>query len=218
MIRKNWLEKAEITPDKVHPRASSFANWVYFASHGNHKKRTLDEKYNEKKLMNLGRYDHNHVELFMQLKWSNENLSINERNKSDWSILFIDDGSSSQIFRASRLLVKDQPLRCRPDAILFNKKENKYLIIEHKTTRTPPQKIPQNAWPNVQAQLWCYSWIDDFEDADEVIMVGKLWILDSFRKLRQIHHSHASWKKSDQDHHNECLSWFKRYGGKFVCD
>ncbi len=218
MIRKNWLEKAEV-PIKPKALPSSFADWVYRASHGN-KKNDVSDDSRIKQRLNLGKIDESLIERFKMYQWTQNFLNIDERTKSDWRPVFIDDGSWKRTgegvpYKASSLSVKGKPLLCVPDAVLENAKDGRILIIERKTTRTPEPKIPKNGWPNVEAQLWCYSWIDDFLDAEEVLLVGQLWHCTSFKRAKSLCLRHPAWRRSDQEHHARCLKWFEKYGGEF---
>lgn len=203
-----WIDRAR-APESPKPLASKFADWVFQNSVRRLDAQPLDEDFRRQRLQ-LGKITHRDIELFLQVRWTREFLG--KSTLSDWSVFFADSGTQpTQIFQASRLRIKASPIRCVPDVVLKNESLNKFLIIERKTTFVPEPDIPVNGWPNVEAQLWCYSWIDDFDDAAEVLLVGQLW--HRTRGGISLCHRHPSWKRSDVDHHERCLKWFNKYGG-----
>jgi hypothetical protein len=129
--------------------------------------------------------------------------------------MFADDIPKSKVFQASSLRVGGFAMRCIPDAILRHRNKAEYLIIERKTTNKV--KVPVEGWPNVEAQLWCYSLIDELQEADEVHLIGQLW-RRKFPQSLQLVHTHFLWKRSDRRHHEFCLELFVEYGGLYRPD
>ncbi len=210
MININWFDRA-LPPVHAVPKASSFSDWVFRASNEIQSQETEASDY-RKKRMEQGKIDHKLIENFMQSNWVESSIGIG--SASNWKLTFADDGRGSiKIFRASRLTVKGKPLRCVPDAVLHNEVTNTFMVIERKTTRRLEPQIPTNGWPNVQAQLWCYSWIDDWIDAQEVLLVGQLW-RRTINRGKILCKSHSLWKRSNESHQENCAKWFERYGGK----
>jgi len=212
----HWLQRARL-PKKAVPTASAFADWVFQES------RNYSVQKNEGKLegtyrslrLQLGTVTHRHIELFLMFKWTQEFLE--SRDPSDWVLVFADNKHHPErIFEATTLRIGEQPLRCVPDVVLKNVRQNIYLVIERKTTFVPEPNIPIEGWPNVEAQLWCYSWIDDWKNAEEVLLVGQLW--HRIGGGISLCHRHPAWKRSDPAHHGRCLAWFKKYGGIFRRD
>jgi len=153
-----------------------------------------------------GTADHRLIDLTIEMKWLRER--IGPTSSSDWIKEYVDPhDDAAPSFSASKLRVANIPLQGRPDVVLRHKFDGTVLIIERKTTRRHPQDIPTEGWPNVEAQLWCYSWIDEYVDATEVLMFGQLW---QDRKMLNVH---FLWKRSDQHHDACCRTWFERYGG-----
>ena len=207
-LKYKWEESAN-TPSNPINNASSFAQWVFKQSRYTRESNPLSEhKYKQK-----GRAAHLAIDHFFRMEWAKNNL--NSDSISDWIIEHTEaDGRAGKYFKASSLVINSKPLKCSPDLILRHKKKNKVVIIERKTTFVPTSLIPANSWPNVQAQLWCYSWIDSLLDVEEVILVGQLW--HHIRKEAfSMSDSHPMWKRDDKEFNEKCLSWFKLYGGKF---
>src|SRR4029078_3585363 len=73
-------------------------------------------------------------------------------------------GCEQHSLLASRLQYGGGAFRCRPDLVLGDKAKTHSVIIERKTTRlTTPEtieRIPPAGWDNVEAQLWCYAFVD----------------------------------------------------------
>lgn len=206
----SWYDraKAPITPQ---PQASKFAEWVFESSILPPDREPIED-YQKRVYMKLGSDLHRDIELFLQSTWT-ENLLGRGADKR-WSLYFVDRDDNNRNFTASRLRVKGNPLRCRPDLVLENKKSNEFLIIERKTTFVPEPKIPRVGWPNVEAQLWCYSWIDEFKDANEVILIGQLWRRRGPEGIARIY-EHPNWLRSESGHDERCQKWFDLYSGKF---
>ena len=70
------------------------------------------------------------------------------------------------------LRVGGMPLRVSPDLMYENLTLSKVLIVEIKHTK---MFVPTNLWPNVWAQLWCYSQLDVARRADSVCVIGEVW-------------------------------------------
>jgi hypothetical protein len=204
----NWEATASL-PTKPKNTASDFAQWVYKES-----RYTSQAPLSSYQNKLQGRSAHLAIDNFFRMSWAEQYLESD--TLSDWIIEHTEsDGRNGKFFYANSLLIDDKPMRCSPDLILRHKSKNKVLIIERKTTSVPIPKIPIDGWPNVQAQLWSYAWMDCVLDADEVILVGQLWHRMNNRTIVMCH-SHPIWKRDEQEFHNKCTSWFELYGGKFV--
>src|SRR5262249_38446926 len=71
--------------------------------------------------------------------------------------------------RMSSLILGSSPIYGIPDAVFRDKQSGTVFIFERKVTRARP-----NAWPNLKVQLWCYSRIDEWKDAEEIILIGHI--------------------------------------------
>ena len=201
----NWEITAK-KPTNPKNKASSFAQWVYRESKLPRSKPQSENKYKQK-----GKAAHLAIDNFFRMKWAMNNLESD--SISDWIIEHTEtDGRAGKYYKASGLLINNKPLNCSPDLILRHKKKNQAVIIERKTTFVPSSLIPSSGWPNVQAQLWCYSWIDYLSDVEEVILVGQLW-----HHMRgeafTMYDNHTMWKRDDKEFNERCSNWFKLYGG-----
>lgn len=192
--------------------ASAFANWVFDVTY---KRNSLVDETDDwlatrSFRMQMGAITHRDIELFLMHSWTKEFLG--NKNTSGWELEFVDNKARpDRTFVSSKLLVDDCPLKCVPDVVLSKNSGNELLIIERKTTFVPEPYIPRNGWPNVEAQLWCYSWIDEFVSARKVWLVGQLW--HRSRGGVAMCHRHPAWVRSEREHENRCRQLFKGYGG-----
>ena len=82
------------------------------------------------------------------------------------------DENNIKYFQVPNLCVAGEPLRASPDLIYVNKKTSEVIIVEIKYSQL---QITKNLWPNVWAQLWCYSHIAVTANAPKVTVVGEVW-------------------------------------------
>jgi hypothetical protein len=131
---------------------------------------------------------------------------------SGWTLEFADplDGTTTA-FRISSLTLKGQPLYGRPD-LVFRNSDGDIAIVERKVTRA---KVPPQGWPNLKAQLWCYSWIDRWKDAREIYLIGEIWEWIRGTTCAMSPIDYPRWKRSDNKFHQECAELFRIYGGQF---
>jgi len=206
----NWESKA-IKPEEPVNTASAFAQWVFEQSV--HYK--AQESFIQSKNMQQGIDAHQSIDNFFRKQWVNK-LNIGSDSASDWIVEHTEqDGKAGKFYKASSLIVNNKPLHCSPDVVLRHKTKSQIVIIERKTTRTNYRTIPAKGWSNVQAQLWCYSWIDSILDVDEVILVNQVWW--RFGRVvtgLKLCNYHPMWKRGDREVSDKCLSWFRLYGGE----
>ena len=143
---------------------------------------------------------------------------------STWELVYSDphDGSNDRIFYASNLIVDGNSMRCKPDVVFRDAKSGQIVILERKVTGWKDVNIPQDAWPNVRAQLWCYGWIDEWVEASDVVLVCQFWrrrfgdgCQDGRNPWILNYEVHPAWRRSDNDFNSECFSYFSNYGGQF---
>ena len=90
------------------------------------------------------------------------------------------------------------------------------MIIERKTTWLHNKFLPENGWANVQAQLWAYSWMDEWKEAESVTLVGELYLRKGRKNALIRYTDPYFWQKGDPTHEKACSEWFKKYGGEIV--
>jgi len=91
----------------------------------------------------------------------------------------------------SSLLIDGEPVFGSPDLVFREKRTGRVLIIEVKATRV--QELPSDGWPNLRAQLWAYSQIDDWRDSEEILMVGEIWGVSNLKLRKTI-----GWVKGEE--------------------
>ena len=195
-------------PNNPEANPSKFAEWIFSCEVGKTQSPPIiiRDKFKER-----GKKDHIKLEDILRKKWFDEGYL--ERNEK-WELFYCDVQIPEKSFKATKLLLNNQALRCKPDVVLHDKSNNQFIIIERKFTYVPLSKIYIPKWSSAQGQLWCYSWIDDFIDAKNVILILELYqpLVDKYiLPLDRI----FEWKRNDQIHHNKCLKMFERYGGIF---
>lgn len=90
-----------------------------------------------------------------------------------WKLVFSDRlDAETQSKPISKLRVNGSPIFGVPDLVIQEVLTNRLMIIERKFSAVQP---PLDAWPNVRAQLWAYSQIDDWLDVEDVTLVGEVW-------------------------------------------
>jgi hypothetical protein len=205
----NWESKA-VKPEEPVNTASAFAQWVFEQSTYYRPKLYFARE----KTMQQGIEAHQLIDYFFRYEWPNK-LNVASNSASDWIVEHTEqDGTEGKYYKASSLVVNDEPLHCSPDVLLRHKTKSQVIIIERKTTTNKNPIIPAKSWPNVQAQLWCYSWIDSILDVDEVILVNQVWA--GFASSYRLSNYHPMWKRDDKEINDKCLIWFELYGGKFI--
>jgi len=202
-------------PKNPEPKPSKFADWIFSCEYGekNPLPWQIREEYKEK-----GKKDHVKLENILRKKWFiKDYLKKNE----EWELFYCDIKDYEKIFKASKLLLNNKAFMCKPDVVLFDKLNNQFIVIERKFTKVPIEKILIPKWSSAQGQLWCYSWIDDFIDAKNILLILELYksLPDTNNSLKDDYllplERVFKWNRNDQYHHKKCLKMFERYGGIF---
>ncbi|MCC5794013.1 MAG: hypothetical protein JJT85_04665 [Chromatiales bacterium] len=138
-------------------------------------------------------------------------------NHASWELIHEDplDGEAPAK-RISTLRLDGQPLYGCPDLVFRQKKTGRIAIIERKISKA---KIPSDGWPNLQAQLWAYSHIDEWAALPDIILIGEIWGI-SFPdhnapvvpRLRCV----IKYSRRDEWFEWENLQLFLAYGGERV--
>ena len=200
-------------PANPEPKPSKFADWIFSCEIG----KTKSPPWNiRKEFQKKGKQDHIKLENILRKKWFEKDyLNKNE----DWELYFCDRNDYEKTFSASKLLLNNKILSCKPDVVLFDKSNNQFIIIERKFTYVPLKFILIPKWSSAQGQLWCYSWIDDFINAKNVILILELYKPITNNPFKEEYllplETCFSWYRNNEEHHNKCLKMFQRYGGVF---
>ncbi len=127
---------------------------------------------------------------------------------SKWKLIYngmsVSDSPGKKI---SALSVHDQPLYGKPDLVFREKKTGRILINEIKVS---PAHIPSDGWPNLRAQLWAYSQIDDWVDAPEIILISEIWWHKPDLRVRDVLH----WNGRDHEFDEQNRELFRIYREK----
>ena len=192
--------------------ASAFADWVFKIEYGDRKVRSEASNWAEER-KSLGELAHRSIQLAYMNKVYLRKFGpgFNADNDGDWELLFCGDDQrfASTILFASSIVWKQSRMACKPDVVVRNRRSNKVVIIERKTTWVPKEKLDLATWHNAQVQLWCYSHVDNWRTAPSVDLVLELWRrqgtgLTFSGNIR-------SWARGDAEHESVCRRLFHEY-------
>lgn len=172
-VPSEFLSRAEsLAPAKPQPTASGFLQWVYSLyahAHGTDEDREQG-KDAEGEILALRMAERRRA-----ASCSTDNAFLRSA-QSPWQLmhngLHIDRDRRPDYFQLPQLRVGGEPLRVSPDLLYVNRREGKVAIVEIKYSQLP---IPKTLWPNIWAQLWCYSHIDAAASANDVTVIGEIW-------------------------------------------
>lgn len=168
LVPTEFLARARQRPPiDPQPTASGFSSWIYSlygSAIGKDEDRERGKEV-EQEVLNRRRAIYQSVD--------NQYL---RKVVSNWALIHngIEQPEDQPIdyMTIEHLPVGGVPLRVSPDLMYQNRSLSKILIVEIKHTK---MFVPTNLWPNVWAQLWCYSQIDVARQADSVCVVGEVW-------------------------------------------
>jgi hypothetical protein len=202
--------------------ASAFADWVFQVIVAKHPRRP-EEPRSRLQRLKMGRFLHTEVE--QQFAAFSEYWG-KPMGASEWLLEYADDNASpsAEPFTCSRIRLRGLPVRARPDVVFRHRVSGAVLVIERKFTLLEVDRIPGNGWPNLQAQLWCYGWIDAWRDAPEVYLTGQIrhapWLWERRRRgnyfVPRVKWDVATWwRRSDSRFHNTSVAAFEAAGGEW---
>ena len=168
LIPSEFLRRAASRPPREpEPTVSAFSQWIYslYSNDFGTDEDRIEGKEAEQEICNR----------------RGEAVNCNDRNflrerGSPWTLihngLHLKRNHSTCYFDLPHLRVRGVPLRASPDLIYSNRSTSEAIIVEIKYSR---RAIPKNLWPNIWAQLWCYSQIETVAHAKKLIVVGEIW-------------------------------------------
>lgn len=175
-----FLAKArDLRPERPEATASAFGNWVYslYGRPSNNEEALKRGLEAEKLIFELGNRDY----VGAREVWTIANNNMLAQRGDGWRLVHQGlhlTGDTIPYFDLEELCVSGQPLRASPDLVFCNSRTGHVLVVEIKLSR---QSLPSNLWPNVWAQLWCYSHVPMARKAPRVTVTGEIWG-ESFRK------------------------------------
>lgn len=168
IVPSHFIERARLlAPKEPKPTASGFSEWVY-SIYAENKGDESDLKagleaeaaiFNQRKAHAAGCVDQDFL----------------KKNNSAWELIHCGlriDSSRSPHFAIPELNFEYEIFRACPDLIYRNRATGEVIIVEIKFSRLP---LTTNLWPNVWAQLWCYSRIPVVTGAQNVRVIGEVW-------------------------------------------
>ena len=126
-----------------------------------------------------------------------------------WNLVHNGTGENhdKKIYVISDLVVNGRALVGSPDYVFKEQGSGRILIVEIKNTNIYENLIPSDGWPDMRAQLWAYSLIDEFRDAPEVILASEIWFGEYEYKLTHI----VNWRRGDEPFMSISQSLFTYY-------
>lgn len=174
LVPSEFLKRARVmAPQDPEPTASAFASWVYglYGVPGTNEEDLQRGIEGEKLLSRFGeesRFD-------SRQGWIGATPSKLASRSDGWRMvhqgLHLTESPLASI-EVDTLRVNGTPMRLSPDLVYRNQRSGEVRIIEIKLSRLP---VPTNLWPNVWAQLWCYSHIPLALNAPKVVVAGEVW-------------------------------------------
>jgi len=183
--------------------------WLWYRQHPEMRSGRRQEEDKENLFrMAYSKLHHDKVRIASNVLQEIQRINI---QKSPWKVVYKDihdDKPKNNSLNSKSLYVDDNPLRGCPDIVFENQISREILIVETKIIFVPLDMIPEETYPNIRAQLWCYSKMGFWEEINDdlVSMVVNFWdvTLKNYRISR-------IWKRSDDNLNKECSDWFNAY-------
>ena len=195
-----WILRAahDSPPESRGADVTDFSGWIFSLYH---------EKKDPQSLAN-GRA----VEEQVRRRYELLRQSVPEPVSGDWEPLYRGIGEQDRKQKppmiVTALRVGGQSLRARPDYAFRETGSRRVLIVEIKASN---RDIPSDGWPNLRAQLWCYSQIDDWVVAPEVLLTAEYWGFNAygiFPRGAQV------WRRGDGQFEAQNRELFRLYGNE----
>ena len=204
------------------PTASAFSNFVYRRTVG--KSGGSGDAYQdvgENRSKWIGRISEENMRQYHAVAAQCQSDLQPEVKK--WTKLYegMADDPEKKVLECRYLTVNGTPMRCCPDLVLESDDERKHktlLIVERKvrTGVCDYPAVPDLAYPNVRAQLWCYAWISDWDwyrDQNVILMVEYFWHPYPEHGGPIYMGCRGIWCREDPKFNREAGEHFKAYGG-----
>jgi hypothetical protein len=168
LVPSEFLRKARHRrPVSPAPTASKFAQWIY-SLYSNDLGSDEDRA--------RGEAAEGHILEARRKAYLSAGSKWLEGNRPYWKL--VQNGmatlrsSSPQYSEVGDLVINGEALRAQPDLIYENLRTGEMIIVEIKHSS---MSIPNNLWPNIWGQLWCYAQLARVRKAPKVTVVGEVW-------------------------------------------
>jgi hypothetical protein len=129
--------------------------------------------------------------------------------------------ADKEVFECRFLTVNGMPMRCCPDLVLESDDDRKHktLLIVERKVRTGVYdypSVPDQTWANVRAQLWCYSWISqwDWLRHENVLLMAEYFWHPYPEQGEPIYMGvRGIWRREDLAFNREAVKHFRDFGG-----
>lgn len=157
--------------------ASGFASWVYSLYSSPDELAQERGKLAEKQISKQKKSESKLSEELKMQFLARPNSEDLQRDRSPWELIhnglhLSDEVLTGSYYLIEALRVNGKVLRASPDLVYRHRQTKAVIIVEIKFTSSI---IPINLWPNIWAQLWCYSQIAPCLNSDHAIVIGEVW-------------------------------------------
>ena len=161
IVASEFLRKArDRRPADPEPTVSKFAQWLY-SLYADAVGSTKDQEE--------GKAAEEYILAERRKAYTSTDAEIMHKMFPEWRLIHngldVADESISRFFTINDLRVGREPLRALPDLMYRNSRSGEIIIVEIKHSR---MIIPNNLWPNIWGQLWCYSQLEQVRKAPKV--------------------------------------------------
>lgn len=202
------------------PTASAFANFVFRETHG--RREGLADPNQEERQKWVGRISEEKMSQYHAV--AAQCQSDKQPPVREWKLVY--EGAAldtdKEVLECRFLTVNGFPIRCCPDLVLESDGERKHktvLIVERKvrTGVYDYPSVPDQTWPNVRAQLWCYSWISrwDWLRHENVLLIAEYFWHPYPERGEPVYMGvRGIWRREDLAFNREAVKHFRDFGGK----
>lgn len=168
LVPSEFLHKARKgRPTAPEPTASKFAQWLYSL---------YSDTFGSAQDRKDGREAEEHILAGRCRAYTSADDSLLSSMFPEWVLVHngmgLVNGNERSHFAIEELKVAGEALRVLPDLVYRNGRTGEIIIVEIKHSR---MDIPENLWPNIWGQLWCYSQLPLARAAPKVTVIGEVW-------------------------------------------
>lgn len=154
-------------PENPEPTASGFSQWLYSL---------YSSAYGKEEDMARGKSMEQYILAERNRAFAATDYQTMRDSFPGWRLkhngMNMPEDGRRRYFKIEDLEVAGQALRILPDLIYENTNTGAIIVVEVKHSY---MTIPENLWPNIWGQLWCYSQMTEVLAASRVTAIGEVW-------------------------------------------
>lgn len=137
--------------------------------------------------------------------------NLNVYIERGWSVCYRDTFDNSiDSLKIDALRIKGSALYGKPDIVFKHEDSGDIIIVERKASQST---MPSDSWPNVRAQLWCYSKANVFLNAPNIMLVAEAWRQSKNGAIAP--NGVVTWNSQDSDLNQSMQELFEIYRRRF---